>query len=831
MSVRVLARIRPLLKAELDKDTIVTAEKTGADENVAPSIVRIPNPKNDAESFSFQFNSVYDRETTQHELFDKEVAPTVKHLFNGFDVTIFAYGVTGTGKTHTMRGGKSLADRGVIPRLLSSIYRRCRKMEKDGETQVSVSMSYYEIYNDRVYDLFEPPEKRTPAGLPIRDNNGKTVVVGLTERPCTTLKEFEQLYDEANVNRSTSATKLNAHSSRSHAILCVTVTQTTATHTRVSRASAIDLAGSEDNRRTDNNRERLVESAAINKSLFVLAQCVEAISKKQHRIPYRESKMTRILALGQNNGLTLMILNLAPVRSYHLDTLSSLNFANRTKKIEVAEVENEPVLKMAPPKTTSSVGGPTMARQPLRALAAAANAKVAEPPKKTDKPVKAFSVYTDKSKPAPKPTTTRRTETLKRGPVEVTSSTRPAKSIRAVQSPGYGRQPAAAPAAAPAALSKEAIEELIERRLDEKLAERALNETSTIQTQDISEAVQKRLDDLERRVGKEEDGRAEGLHFLLMAKQHHVRGEDISALKMYQLALPHFPENEKLSQKILDLQEKIRQKKEARSRVEDQENAPLPVEVKTRSMIEPIAARTHTTALAKQPLRRPISAPVSAAPTERVFSRKAAAVAAPAEDVEMADHDDDRIEEEDELAGNRSDDNNDAADADYKDDADAYQEDDSFVYKPKAAPKRRKKAKMHVFRDTSASATPTITTSRNSSASSAVAAAVPVPAASRTHSTSVSLAPPASDAPPMTPRTQRLLHIINTRDLAQIKLLKGVGAKKAEAIVNCLCEMDGAVGADQSEERLITDLEQLGGLKGVGFKSVENMRLGLGVAV
>ena len=143
------------------------------------------------------------------------VAPTVKHLFNGFDVTIFAYGVTGTGKTHTMRGGKSLAERGVIPRLLSSIYRRTRKIEKDsgGETQTEVSMSYYEIYNDRVYDLFQAPESRTPAGLPIRDNNGKSIVVGLTERPCTTLKDFEQLYDQANVNRSTSATKVGSSSS------------------------------------------------------------------------------------------------------------------------------------------------------------------------------------------------------------------------------------------------------------------------------------------------------------------------------------------------------------------------------------------------------------------------------------------------------------------------------------------------------------------------------------------------------------------------------------------------------------------------------------------
>lgn len=136
----------------------------------------------------------------------------MKHLFNGFDVTLFAYGVTGTGKTHTMRGGKSLADRGAIPRLLSSIYRRGRKIEKDSEgpTSTKVSLSYYEIYNDKVFDLLEPPEKRTPTGLPLRDNGGKTVVVGLTERSCTNLKEFESLYDQANTNRSTSATKVSS---------------------------------------------------------------------------------------------------------------------------------------------------------------------------------------------------------------------------------------------------------------------------------------------------------------------------------------------------------------------------------------------------------------------------------------------------------------------------------------------------------------------------------------------------------------------------------------------------------------------------------------------
>jgi hypothetical protein len=117
-----------------------------------------------------------------------------------------------------MRGGKTLADRGVIPRLLSAIFRRCKKIEKDSEgaTRVEVALEYFEIYCDRVYDLFEPPEKRTPSGLPIRDNRGKTVVVGLTEKPCTTLKEFEQLYDQANMNRSTSATKVRSAASSAY---------------------------------------------------------------------------------------------------------------------------------------------------------------------------------------------------------------------------------------------------------------------------------------------------------------------------------------------------------------------------------------------------------------------------------------------------------------------------------------------------------------------------------------------------------------------------------------------------------------------------------------
>ncbi|KAM5384359.1 hypothetical protein ACJZ2D_001664 [Fusarium nematophilum] len=559
MSVRVVARIRPLLKGERDSDTIVTAD--GVDPNKPNTIVKIPNPKNEAEEFSFAFNGVYDQSTTQEGLFTAEVAPHLKSLFQGFDVTIFAYGVTGTGKTHTMRGGLKLADRGVIPRLLSGVFRRGKKIMKDsqGDTTVQVSLSYYEIYNDKVYDLLEPLEKRTPTGLPLRaEANGRTVVVGLSERACEDLKDFEKMYIEANNNRVTAATKLNAHSSRSHAILRVKLTQTTGDMVRESTASAIDLAGSEDNRRTDNGKERLVESAAINKSLFVLSQCIDAIGRGDRRIPYRESKMTRILSLGQNNGITVMILNLAPLRSYHLDTLSSLNVSSRAKRIEVREIENEIVYKSVP-RTNSNLSGSNVQRQPLRPLANVHNVhngNIAAKAADASKPVKAFSVYTDKTKPAPaaRPLVSsnlaRRTNSTKR-PSENEPVVRPSKISRP---------------AAPASITVSAaqIEAMVEKKVSEILAARTAAEKESqppapVQPE-ISEAVQRRLEALERRIDSDEwrdDAKSDGLRFLLAARQHKERGDDVAALKMYEMALPFFPGQAKLLGKIERLRTRL----------------------------------------------------------------------------------------------------------------------------------------------------------------------------------------------------------------------------------------------------------------------------------
>jgi len=662
---------------------------------------------------------------------------------------IFAYGVTGTGKTHTMRGGMKLAERGVIPRLLSGIYRRGKKVSKDsgGETTVSVTLSYYEIYNDKVYDLFESPEKRSLAGLPLREKNGKTIVVGLSERECEDLKDFERLYIEANNNRSTAGTKLNAQSSRSHAILMVKVTQINGDETLISTASAIDLAGSEDNRRTENNKERMVESASINKSLFVLSQCVDAIGRGDKRIPYRESKMTRILSLGQNNGITIMILNLAPLRSYHLDTLSSLNVSSRAKRIEVREIENEVVFTQ-PPRKAPAITGNNISRQPLRPLANAHNTHVTNVAQKGgDKPAKAFSVYTDKGKSGPRSSNAasqqvRRTDSTNKRPSDSSINSRSTKMVRPNMS---GPRSAAE-------MSASKIEELIERKVSEALANRVLNQPASHAPVEISEAVQRRLEALEKKIedGDAEDARAEGLRFLLMAKQHKERGEDHSALKMYEMAVPFFPGQEKLQKKIENLKAKISAKREAEAASKVPQalrHSPVAAPKRPGLATAPIAGQLPTPATSFE-----ISQPQTHAKSRRM-----------------------KIEEsDDEYNGSALVDGGD------------YGDDESFSYKPAKIknPKSKSAAKstLRIFADEAETE--------------------------------------SSDAP-QTPRTRHLLDIVNSRDVALIKGLSGIGGKKARDLVEFLELQSEDDGGN------IRDLQQLRAVPGMGVKTVERAYEGI----
>lgn len=489
---------------------------------------------------------------------------------------------------------------------------------------------------------------------------------------------------------------------------------------RISTASAIDLAGSEDNRRTDNGKERLVESASINKSLFVLAKCVEAIgSKSGERVPYRESKMTRILSLGQNNGLTVMILNLAPIRSFHLETLSSLNFANRTKKIEVREVENEPVFKGCPrPVPIAMVS--SMHRQPLRPLASSFhNANVREPNTASNpgkKSSKAFEVYSDKVKQSNSAIRGARVEAPRRSsPLK-----RPLESHTcSVSHPPKRRSPSRTPRRQ-AVISKQTIEDMIERKVTDILATRALDQPSIAPTAEISEEVQKRLELLERKIEGQDDSREQGLTFLLMAKQHAVRGEDASALKMYSMAQEYFPHNTKLELKIERLHSKLEERKEReRKRRRNESCDELSAEPAMRVNLQPTRA-----SLGKSDQDGPEPTSDTEPPTT-----------------------------------------------------------DAFVSR-EAAKKGRQR---------------------------------------QLPNTTSSIWDECAGEEGHTPRTKRLLEIINTRDVGQIRLLRGVGSKKAESILEAL-----PTGDELDEQaRRVSSLEQLGRLKGVGPKTVDSMRLGL----
>lgn len=491
--------------------------------------------------------------------------------------------------------------------------------------------------------------------------------------------------------------------------------------------TAIDLAGSEDNRRTANCKERMVESASINKSLFVLAKCVEAISQNQARIPYRESKMTRILSLGQNNGLTVMILNLSPCRSYHLDTISSLNFANRTKKIEVREIENEPITKGCSRPVPAVTGGSSMQRQPLRPLAtavhnAAVGTKLAS--QKEAKPAKSFAVYSDRSRSSRIPTNAIREPVKRSSPLKRSSDAAPSAFNRPAKrrSPDRPHRPSGT-------MSKAAIEDMIEKKVTDILAARTLDHSSAAPVPEISEEVQRRLELLEQKIDGQDDSREQGLTFLLMAKQHAVRGEDKSALRMFILAKEYFPDNAKLTMKIEKLQKKLHGKQAAR-----EENAP--VRTFTGNSTDSIRRNEMATAL--------------------------------------------KVSREDKDRSGKV-----VVDDDYRDERDISEvegdSDDSFRYRPRSKKASKKPALSSIKHEES-----------------------------------------VEDS--LTPRTKRLLNIVNSQDIKQIRLLKGVGAKKAEAIIEALC---GSEDRDASSAVIVGSLAQLGHLRGVGAKTVENMRAGL----
>ncbi|TKS70237.1 KIF18A Marrow stromal [Collichthys lucidus] len=283
----------------------------------------------------FVFDHVFNENSTQVDIFENTTKGILDGVMNGFNCTVFAYGATGAGKTHTMLGSQN--DPGVMYRTMTELFKRMEDAKE--EKEFAVAFSYLEVYNEQIRDLLA-----NVGPLAVREDSSKGVVVqGLTLHKPKSADHILEALDSGNRNRTQHPTDMNATSSRSHAVFQIYLRQQDKTaslnpNVCIAKMSLIDLAGSERASATNAKGARLREGANINRSLLALGNVINALadpkSKKTH-IPYRDSKLTRLLkdSLG-GNCRTVMIANVSPSSKSYDDTHNTLKYANRAKEIK-----------------------------------------------------------------------------------------------------------------------------------------------------------------------------------------------------------------------------------------------------------------------------------------------------------------------------------------------------------------------------------------------------------------------------------------------------------------------------------------------------------------
>ncbi|KAI8906835.1 kinesin motor domain-containing protein, partial [Gorgonomyces haynaldii] len=280
----------------------------------------------------FEFDCCFDEFARQEMIFDKTVRFLVDSVIEGYNGTVFAYGATGAGKTHTMMGKD--ADPGIMPLALAYLF---SKKSQSQDAVYDISLSYLEIYNENIRDLLSGKQEF----LDLREDTSRGVVVaGITYVSAKSPEEVLGFLSKGNKNRSQEATGANAVSSRSHAVMQVFVSQRSTkgpTTYRFSKLSMIDLAGSERAADTQNRGQRMIEGANINRSLLALGNCINSLvdpTKRSKYVNYRDSKLTRLLkdSLG-GNCRTVMIANISPASSHFEETMNTLKYASRAASI------------------------------------------------------------------------------------------------------------------------------------------------------------------------------------------------------------------------------------------------------------------------------------------------------------------------------------------------------------------------------------------------------------------------------------------------------------------------------------------------------------------
>ena len=306
----------------------------------------------------FSFDAVFSGDCRQEEVYAATAREAVQSVLQGYNATVLAYGQTGTGKTHTMEGYDDEELRGLIPRAVSDLFHLIRSSSSPS-SHFLVRASYIQIYNDTITDLLiapsSSPSSPSPTPLLIREDKVRGVFIGgLSEWVVRNTSEVMSLLKRGSAQRATGATKSNETSSRSHAVFMLTLEQTrrgdpspaaaTAPVFLTARLNLVDLAGSERIRLSGASGVRLGETKAINQSLSALANVISALIKHRQHVPYRDSKLTRLLqsSIGGNTRTTLLAM-LSPSPAHWAENVSTLAFASRARKVENRVELNEGV--------------------------------------------------------------------------------------------------------------------------------------------------------------------------------------------------------------------------------------------------------------------------------------------------------------------------------------------------------------------------------------------------------------------------------------------------------------------------------------------------------
>ncbi|XP_047468067.1 kinesin-1 heavy chain-like isoform X1 [Mugil cephalus] len=319
-TIKVVCRFRPLNSAEVARGDKYIPKFQGED------CVQIAGKP-------YYFDRVFQSNTTQVQFYNAVAQKIVKDVLEGYNGTIFAYGQTSSGKTHTMEG--KLHDpemMGIIPRIVEDIFNYIYSMDENLEFHIKVS--YFEIYLDKIRDLLDVTKKNLSVH---EDKNRVPYVKGCTERFVCSPAEVMDSIDEGKNNRHVAVTNMNEHSSRSHSIFLINIKQeNTQTDQKLTgKLYLVDLAGSEKVGKTGAEGTVLDEAKMINKSLSALGNVISALAEGSAYVPYRDSKMTRILqdSLG-GNCRTTMVICCSPSSFNDAETRSTLLFGQRAKTIK-----------------------------------------------------------------------------------------------------------------------------------------------------------------------------------------------------------------------------------------------------------------------------------------------------------------------------------------------------------------------------------------------------------------------------------------------------------------------------------------------------------------